>query len=111
MHGCRRSPAVLCLLLTLSACATAPGPGSNQGGAAPAQAGGANSGRNLARAAVSVQGATPVKDARRNVYFTPDAQEVPAAGAELLAATAERLKANRRTRVMLYAYTDELGST
>ncbi|HJW03991.1 MAG TPA: hypothetical protein VJ548_11955, partial [Azospira sp.] len=110
MQGCCRS-LVLISLLALSACATAPGPGSNQGGTAPAQAGGANSVRNAARSAAPVRGVTLVKDGRHNVYFTPDAQEVPAAGAELLAATAERLKANRRTRVMLYAYTDELGST
>lgn len=111
MNGYRRSPAVLCLLLALSACATAPGSGPSQGGASSAEAGGSNSGRNLARATAPVRGATPVKDPRRSVYFTPDTQEVPIAGAELLAATAERLKANRRSRVMLNAYTDELGST
>ena len=100
MHGCRRS-LVLLLLLALSACATAPGTGPTQGGASPALAGSPNSARNAARAAAPVKGAAPVRDARRNVYFTPDAQEMPAAGAELMAATAERLKANRRLRVML----------
>ena len=111
MHGCRRSPLALFLLLALSACATGPGTGTVPGGTAPALAGGAVPGRNLARSAAPARGEVPVKDPRRNVYFTPDAQEVPVAGAEVLAATAERLKANRRLRVRLNAYTDELGST
>jgi len=107
---------VLCLAVTLGACASKPpaaAPATGAEAVAPASgttagAGGTDAGQ--ARPLPGAQGAEAALLAKTTVYFDFDSSEIKPDYAPIVAAHGKRLAADRSLKVRLEGHTDERGS-